>query len=105
MVEVQELSMAYGLLPLSMTKERALDGVSFFMKPNATLGLLGPNGAGKTTSIKCITGEQQAQAGKILIRPVANAYGAEDYIGLCPQETIIFEDLTVEEHFLFFARV
>jgi len=105
LVEVQELTMAYGFLPLSMTKSRALDGVSFFMRPGSTLGLLGPNGAGKTTSIKCITGEETPQRGNILIRPVATAYGGEDSIGLCPQETVLFEDLTVEEHIYFFGRI
>jgi len=67
--------------------------------------LLGPNGAGKTTSIKCITGEETPQRGNILIRPATSAYGGEDNIGLCPQETVLFEDLTVEEHIYLFGRI
>merc|ERR1719198_1385149 len=83
----------------------SLDCVSFAIRPGATLGLLGPNGAGKTTTIRCITGEEQPSAGSVALRPAARAYGHDACIGLCMQETVLIEDLTVEEHFLFYTRI
>jgi branched-chain amino acid transport system ATP-binding protein len=35
---------------------RALDGISFALKPGEVLGLVGPNGSGKTTCINVISG-------------------------------------------------
>ncbi|MDD2731523.1 MAG: ABC transporter ATP-binding protein [Candidatus Portnoybacteria bacterium] len=46
---------------------RAVDGVSFFIRPGETLGLLGPNGAGKTTTINMILGILEPTGGSIEI--------------------------------------
>lgn len=67
------------------------------------LGLLGPNGSGKTTTIRCITGEEAVEHGRIVVDTSARGQGA--YVGLCPQETVLNTDLTVEENLLFFAYV
>ncbi len=44
---------------------RALDGVSFEVRPGEILGLVGPNGSGKTTCINVITGLYRPDGGKV----------------------------------------
>jgi ABC-type sugar transport system ATPase subunit len=49
-IEVQNLIRNYNGL-------RAVDGISFNVKPGEIFGFLGPNGAGKTTTIRMLTGQ------------------------------------------------
>ncbi len=44
---------------------RAVDGVSFTLRPNTITGLIGPNGAGKTTLFNTIAGVHRPDAGEI----------------------------------------
>ena len=48
MISVKNLEKSYGPV-------RAVDGVSFDVKPGIIIGLLGHNGAGKTTIMKVMT--------------------------------------------------
>ena len=57
-------------------------------------GIVGENGSGKSTFLKIIVGEWKADSGKILI---------EGKLGYCPQEALLFPQLTIEEHFLYFS--
>ena len=59
-LEVADLHKVYGPL-------KAVDGVSFQVKPGEIVGLVGPNGAGKTTIINMILGVLQPDSGRILI--------------------------------------
>lgn len=71
-------------------------------------GLLGPNGAGKTTLITQLTGlypptDGNAWIGGFDVRNQLDIVQLQ--IGVCPQFDILWSDLTVEEHLLFYARV
>ena len=46
---------------------RAVDGVSFAIKPGSMTGLIGPNGSGKSTTIDCISGFQRPDGGRVLL--------------------------------------
>jgi ABC-2 type transport system ATP-binding protein len=59
-IEVDGLSKCYG-------RVRAVDGLSFTVKPGHVTGFLGPNGAGKTTTMRVILGLDAATAGSALI--------------------------------------
>jgi len=58
LLAVRVLSKSYG-------PRRALDGVSFTVRPGEVLGLIGPNGAGKTTLFECLTGVLPADGGEV----------------------------------------
>ncbi len=59
-LSVTNLSKEYGHF-------KAVDGISFEIKPGEILGVLGPNGAGKTTTINMILGILTLTGGKIEI--------------------------------------
>ncbi len=70
---------------------RALNGVSFEVKPGEVFGLLGPNGAGKTSLISIVVTLEQATSGRVLVfgRDVVNeSREAKGQIGWVPQEVI-----------------
>jgi branched-chain amino acid transport system ATP-binding protein len=46
---------------------RAVDQVSFAVRPGEILGIAGPNGAGKTTLFDTITGHQMVTSGEIML--------------------------------------
>lgn len=76
---------------------RAVDGVSFSIRPGICFGLLGPNGAGKTTTIEVIEEILPETAGEILFRgrPRSPEYKAR--IGIQFQHTALLDFLTVRE--------
>jgi|tagenome__1003787_1003787.scaffolds.fasta_scaffold20674432_2 ABC-2 type transport system ATP-binding protein len=55
-VEVAALSKSFGTV-------RALDELSFTVRPGVVTGFLGPNGAGKTTTLRCLLGLVTPTAG------------------------------------------
>lgn len=69
--------------------------------PNRIFCLLGHNGAGKTTLIKMISGLENPDGGDIFLAD-KSLVNDKQYlfknIGLCSQEDIFFEYLTVTEH-------
>src|SRR5699024_9797252 len=60
MIEVQGLTKQYRSV-------RAVDDLSFEVKPGKVTGFLGPNGAGKSTTMRMIVGLDEPTAGSALI--------------------------------------
>jgi ABC-2 type transport system ATP-binding protein len=86
----------------------ALDGVSFEVGPGEVLGLLGPNGAGKSTLVSIAGALLAPDAGAVRvdgIDVVARPATARARIGLAPQDTGLYEVLSVREHLVFFAEL
>lgn len=85
---------------------RAVDELSFEIRPGEIVGLLGPNGAGKTTAMRCVSGILKPTAGTILINGIdAEKDQAKAKAGLAfvPEVPSLYELLTVDEHIRFVA--
>uniref|UniRef100_A0A7N6BW12 ABC transporter domain-containing protein n=1 Tax=Anabas testudineus TaxID=64144 RepID=A0A7N6BW12_ANATE len=89
-------------------KKLAVDGLSVDFYENQITSFLGHNGAGKTTTMSILTGLFPPTSGTALI----NGYdihtdidSIRKYLGMCPQHNVLFNELTVEEHIYFYARL
>ena len=83
---------------------KAINNFSGEFFPNEVFCLLGHKGAGKTTLINLISGLLKPEEGDILLNGeslIINKDLAYKNIGLCQQENIFFEILTVIEHLNF----
>ncbi|XP_014062403.2 phospholipid-transporting ATPase ABCA1 [Salmo salar] len=89
-------------------KKLAVDGLSVDFYENHITSFLGHNGAGKTTTMSILTGLFAPTSGTAFI----NGYDIRTdmdtirkHLGMCPQHNVLFNDLTVEEHIYFYARL
>jgi len=81
----------------------ALDNLSGSVPSNAICGFIGPDGAGKSTLLSLIVGLSKQGRGKI---EFADSNGlAAGKIGYMPQQFSLYQDLTVSENLLLFARL
>ncbi|WP_062641044.1 ABC transporter ATP-binding protein [Streptomyces maremycinicus] len=74
---------------------QVLRGVDLSLAPGEVVGLVGENGSGKSTLMKILVGALRADAGSV-------SYHGR--LGYCPQEPVVYEHLTCDEHFELFGR-
>lgn len=99
MLEVQGLVKQYKAF-------RAVDGLSFEVRPGEIVGLLGPNGAGKTTALRCVAGILRPTGGTVRIAGYDTVHAsakAKAALAFVPEVPSLYELLTVEEHLKFVA--
>ncbi len=83
-----------------------LDSLTFSVKPGVLTGLIGPSGAGKTTLMRTIVGLQIPSRGKLQVDgKVVGDKSLRSKIGYVTQSPAIYDDLTVEQNLLYFARL
>jgi ABC-2 type transport system ATP-binding protein len=86
----------------------AVDGISFSVRRAELFGFLGPNGAGKTTTINMLTGLARPDAGTIRISGIdctSNPKAAQHLIGVVPDESNLYPELTGFENLCFCAAL
>jgi ABC-2 type transport system ATP-binding protein len=81
--------------PWHRRRVEVLRGASLEVRPGELVGLVGENGSGKSTLMQVIVG-LLARDGGTLSAPVR--------LGYCPQQPLLWDKLTVDEHFELFAR-
>ncbi|ESO05673.1 hypothetical protein HELRODRAFT_156842 [Helobdella robusta] len=75
---------------------------------NHVTGFLGHNGAGKTTTLSIITGLYGPSSGTVYVNNMdvkTQIKEIRKIISLCPQHNILYDDLTVMEHLLFYSML
>lgn len=85
---------------------KAVDGISFSLKPGEFVALLGPNGAGKTTTVEMIEGIQKPSTGTISIMGLNwdhHEKKLHQLISLSLQETRFIDKLRAWETVQLFA--
>jgi peptide/nickel transport system ATP-binding protein len=96
-LEVEDLKMYFpvtrGLLRRKVADVKAVDGVSFKLHKNETLGLVGESGCGKTTIGRCILGLYKPTSGHILFEGEDIAtYKARKLREVRSRMALIFQD-------------
>jgi ABC-type multidrug transport system ATPase subunit len=93
-VEGVEKSFHRGIWPLRREIE-VLKGATLEVRAGELVGLVGENGSGKSTLMQIIVGLLKRDAGEVE-RP--------ERLGYCPQLPMVWEKLTVDEHFELYGR-
>lgn len=86
----------------------AVDNLSFSVLQNEIFGFLGPNGAGKTTTINMLTGLARPTSGSIYFNEMdytANIKKAQRFIGIVPDESNLYEELSGFQNLCFCASL
>ena len=101
MIKVEHLVKKFGL-------RTAVNDVSFRVEKGTVLGFLGPNGAGKTTTIRMIAGYLPPTSGAVEVNGidvVADPVAAQKQIGYMPENTPLYDEMTVEAFLNFLAEI
>jgi ABC-type multidrug transport system ATPase subunit len=86
----------------------AIDGVTFAIEEGTVFGLLGCNGAGKSSLLGILTGLFESTSGTAFVAGYEVSKETKHVyrnIGICPQFNILWDQITVREHLLFYARI
>ncbi|XP_075983489.1 cholesterol transporter ABCA5-like isoform X2 [Anticarsia gemmatalis] len=89
---------------------KAIDGIDLSIYEGQITAVLGHNGAGKSTLFNILTGLTAPTAGTAYVygldvRDPNDMNEIRQMIGVCPQQDVLFDLLSVKEHLQFFAAV
>ncbi len=106
MIQVQHLTKTYE--DLRRGRFRAVDHVSFTVRPGEIFGLLGPNGAGKTTVLRILSTVLRPTSGIATIDGYDVAHEPAEVrrrIGFVSNNTAIYDRMTAWEMVEYFGRL
>ena len=94
----------------SYKRKTVLNGIDIQVTNQNIVGILGPNGTGKTTAFYIMSGLLKADKGTVTLNDedishLALHQRAKIGIGYLPQESSIFENLSVEDNLLIAAEI
>jgi heme ABC exporter ATP-binding subunit CcmA len=101
LVEATDLHRAYGAA-------RVLRGISLRLDPGEALAVVGANGAGKTTLLRILAGLVRPARGEVRVlgrRLDRSDPGSRRPLGFLSHQSLLYDDLTVEENITFTARL
>ncbi|KAK5638401.1 hypothetical protein RI129_012696 [Pyrocoelia pectoralis] len=97
-VKVRKAFKSYGIV-------QVLEDFNMTVPKGGIYGLLGASGCGKTTLLECLIGRKSVNQGDVEILGEKLHHGHNECrIGYMPQKIGLYDDLSVEETFLFFGR-
>jgi ABC-2 type transport system ATP-binding protein len=97
-LEVDGISKWYGA-------HRALDSVSFEVRPGELFGFVGGNGAGKTTAMRIIIGVLEKDAGTVRWHGETATPKIRAGFGYMPEERGLYPKMTVADHLVYLAQL
>ena len=100
-IEVKDLTKHYGPV-------KALQGLSFSLKGQSTVGFLGPNGAGKTTTMRILAGLAKPTSGEVHIAGAdvqRNPGEVKQQIGYLAQQPVFYNWMSGWEFMLYVADI
>jgi hypothetical protein len=98
-VRIHRLSKAYG-------DKQALTEVSLLLAPGQCCALLGANGSGKSSLIGILSGNTAPTHGEAFVFGLSvrsDMPALRDRIGICPQDDLLWEELTARQHLVLMA--
>lgn len=87
-------------------RARAVDSISFEIRPREVFGLLGPNGSGKSTTIKLMLGLLRPTSGRLAVfgRPPTDVE-TKRRIGYLPEESYLYPFLNARETLDYYGKL
>lgn len=101
LLEIIQLTKSFG-------SYQAVDHISFSVRQGEIFGFLGPNGAGKTTTINMICSLLKPDSGQIRINGVDVVNSSPSWrkqLGVVPQETALYDELSASENLKFWGKL